>query len=51
MDTCSQRDRGQNLSPGRQNGQGVGQGLIAERCLVRGQNLLPESRSRAHRAA
>ena len=51
VDTRSQYQGGENLSASRQIGKSVGRRLIAERCLVRGQNLLRESRLRTHRAA
>ena len=51
VDTRSQYQGWQNLPKGRQTGKSVGRRLVAERCLVRGQNLLPESRLRTHRAA
>src|ERR1700687_587454 len=48
MDTSRWGWCGQNLSSGRQTGKGVGPRPLAERCLVRGQNLLRESRLGAH---
>jgi hypothetical protein len=48
MDTRSQCQGGQNLSSGGQDGKGVGSWDLAERCLVRGEDMLRESRLRAH---
>jgi len=44
----SEDHRGTNLPSRRRNGEGVGQGYLAECGLVRGQGLLPKSRVRAH---
>ena len=48
VDMRSQCYGGQNLSSSRPDGKGVGSWDLAERCVVRGEDMLRESRLRTH---